>query len=288
MRIKFYKTVALGNDFIVINNLKNKITELSGLSKHLCKPKYCIGADGVLFIEKSAIKGCNFKMRIFNSDGSEAEMCGNGARCIAYVAYKKEHVAPKSMYFETLAGVIHAVVKEKSGEKDICTVRIQLSEPKDIKLCLKIKNANLKRILKLRDNGLLIHYINVGVPHAIILVDDLGSVNVPKVGREIRFDKMFSPQGTNVDFVKVVEEHTLYVRTYERGVENETYSCGTGAVASAIITSLLHKTAPPVKVIPYYNREELVVSYKVESAGKVSNVSLEGKAKIVFEGYIEV
>jgi len=278
MRIKFYKTVALGNDFVVINNLNKEIRRHSSLSKYLCEPKYCIGADGVLFIEKSAVEGCHFKMRIFNSDGSEAEMCGNGARCIAYIAHEKEHIAPESMYFETLAGVIHAVVK-KCG-RNTCNVMVQLSEPKDIKLGLRVQDSKLRRML--------LHYINTGVPHTIILVDDLGVVNVPMLGREIRYSKIFSPQGTNVDFVKVVDKHTVHIRTYERGVENETYSCGTGAVASAIITSLLGKTVPPVKVVPYSNEERLIVDYKIDSTGKVSNVFLEGKVKFVFVGYIEV
>ncbi len=267
--IKFTKSVATGNDFIIIDNrslsLKNDIPKLA---KNLCDRIYGIGADGLLLLEKS--KKGDFKMRIFNPDGSEVEMCGNGSRCIALYA-KVNGIAPDDMNIETVAGILKASIKGDS-------VKVRLTDPKDIQwnLCLMIHECPYK-----------INLANTGVPHVIHFVKDLESVEVKKLGAKMRYHEEFSPHGTNVNFVKIIDkdENKIAVRTYERGVEDETLACGTGAVASAIISAEAEKLESPV-TIETKGGEILKVYFDIIDS-EFKNVYLEGKAKLVYEGVIK-
>jgi len=265
--IKFTKAVATGNDFVIVDNRSGLVKGLPGLAKEVCDRKRGIGGDGLLVVEKS--KKADFTMRIFNPDGSEAEMCGNGSRCIALYA-ATEKIAASEMTIDTLAGVLKASVK-----KDI--VRVRLTEPKDIKwnLCLMIDKCPYK-----------LNFVNTGVPHVVHFVPDIEKVDVKNLGAHIRHHGEFSPEGTNADFVEVAGKDTIKIRTYERGVEDETLACGTGAVASAVISAEVEKMSSPITVSTR-SGEKLKVYFKITS-GNFKEVYLEGKAKLVYEGAIHV
>lgn len=264
--VRFQKAVATGNDFIIIDGRSRPaVSRPSEFAKKVCDRKRSVGADGLLVIERS--NKADFKMRIFNPDGSEAEMCGNGSRCIAlYAAAKK--ITKHEMTIDTLAGILSASVK-----KDV--VKVRLPDPKDIRwnLCLTINKCPYK-----------LNFINIGVPHVIHFVEDLDNVDVKNLGSEIRYHKEFSPAGANADFVKVAGRDRIKIRTYERGVEDETLACGTGAVASAIIAAESEKSGSPITV-ETRGGEKLKVYFKLAD-GSFSNVYLEGKAKLVYEGVI--
>jgi len=266
-RIRFTKAVATGNDFILIDNRKPQAPsrQLAALAKRLCERKMSIGADGLLVLEHA--KKADFKMRIFNPDGSEAEMCGNGSRCAALYA-STNGIANINMTIETLAGILNARVKG-----DI--VKVRLTNPKDINwnLCLSIGECPYK-----------LSFIDTGVPHVVYFVKNLDTVDVKKVGADIRYHKEFSPAGANADFVKIEDEHNIKIRTYERGVEDETLACGTGAVASAIISAEFGKLKSPVNV-ETRSGEKLKVYFDM-TGGNFTNVYLEGKAYLVFDGVL--
>ncbi len=266
--IKFTKAVATGNDFIIVEsrNLGSGYSKsLSDLARRLCDRKYAIGADGLLVIEPS--KKADFRMRVFNPDGSEAEMCGNGSRCIALYAANRK-IAKDTMTIETPAGVLNAAVK-----KDI--VKIKMTEPKDIKwnLCLTIDKCPYR-----------LNFVDTGVPHVVHFVEDIERVDVKNLGSHIRNHGEFAPSGANADFVKVVDNHNIKVRTYERGVEDETLACGTGSVAAAIIAAESEKMASPVTV-ETRSGEKLKVYFDMID-GNFRNVYLEGRAKLVYEGVL--
>ncbi|MFH1097852.1 MAG: diaminopimelate epimerase [Candidatus Desantisbacteria bacterium] len=261
--ISFTKMCASGNDFVVINNKEMGIVIDPSIAKRWCDRKRGIGADGVLVISPSSL--ALFKMRIINADGSEAEMCGNGARCIAKYAYLKG-IADRMMNFETLAGMINAEVSDEQ-------TRIQLTQPTNIQLDMKI------------DDYPPIHHINTGVPHAVLLVDDVDAIDVVSLGRAIRYHPAFQPAGTNVNFVEVIDNSHIKVRTYERGVEDETLACGTGSSASACICEILSMTSSPVQVT---TKGGEVLTICLERDGdNITSLFLEGEATIIFEGGIE-
>ncbi len=268
--IKFTKAVATGNDFVIIDNrglvLKG---DPARIAKKLCDRFYGVGADGLLLVEKSNV--ADFRMRIINSDGSEAEMCGNGSRCTALYAHAKKIALSQDMKIETIAGILNANVK---GDN----VRVKLTDPKDIawNLCLMIHECPYK-----------VNLANTGVPHVVHFVNDLESVEIKKLGPKMRYHEEFSPHGANVDFVKVTDKanNKIAVRTYERGVEDETLACGTGAVASAIISAEAEKLLSPITVET--RSGEVLKVYFESHEGNFKNVYLEGKAKLVYEGEIE-
>lgn len=261
--IDFTKMVASGNDFVVIDNRKKNITGLPGLAKKICGRNFGAGADGLLVIEPS--KRADFKMRIINSDGSEAEMCGNGARCVALYA-KQNRLVKKNMKIETLAGIIGA---EVSGEK----IRLEMSEPKDIKLDID---------LTIDGKGYSVNFVNTGVPHAVVFTDKLNGCDVKNLGRRIRYHRAFAHRGTNADFVEPQNGNLLKVRTYERGVEDETLACGTGVVASAIIAAAVKGFKSPVKCLT--RSGEILKIYFKKGGDSFRDVYLEGGAKKVFCG----
>ena len=207
-------------------------------------------------------------MRVFNPDGSEAEMCGNGSRCVALYAADKK-IAQTEMTIETVAGVLNAAV---NGDM----VRVRLTEPKDIKwnFCLMINKCPYR-----------LNFVNTGVPHVIHFVEDLEKVDVKNLGSHMRNHGEFSPEGTNADFVKVLGKNNIKIRTYERGVEDETLACGTGAVASAIISAEAEKMQSPVTV-ETRSGEKLKVYFELIE-GNFRNVYLEGAAKLVYEGEMD-
>jgi len=267
--IVFVKFEAAGNDFVLIDNVLNKINSknrLSSLARKMCDRKFGIGADGLLLREKSRI--ADVRMRIFNSDGSEAQMCGNGARCFAYnffsrIQTRRDHFVT----LETKAGLVKARV---SGDN----VRINIAAPKGLKLDIPLIVSN---------RSIKANFINTGVPHTVIFVQGLDKIDVNDLGREIRYHRHFAPEGTNVNFVEVLNRGTIQIRTYERGVEAETLACGTGSIAGALITSLKMKENINKIKVHTAGGEILKVDFKHSKSG-FSDVWLEGKVRLVYKG----
>jgi len=254
--LEFYKYSGTGNDFVIIDNRKKVLKNIFKFAIKVCDRKNGVGADGLLLIENSKV--ADFKMRIINSDGSEAEMCGNGARCIAHFTFFKK-IASKNMNFETKAGIIDAYVKGSY-------VKVKLTKPHSFRQGIRIKY---------KDKDYELFFINTGVPHAVIFVDNLENIPVEELGRYIRYHDEFKPAGTNVNFVKIINEKEIAIRTYERGVEAETLSCGTGSTASAIISSFVRNMQEPI-IVRTKGGEKLKVY--------LSPVYLEGKVKQIFKG----
>jgi diaminopimelate epimerase len=266
MNIEFAKLSAAGNDFILIDNRKEIISsaDYQNIAKKLCDRRYAVGADGLILIESS--NTVDFKMKYFNSDGSHASMCGNGGRAIARFAYQIG-AAKDDMVFETDAGIVKAKIV---GEN---IVRLNLYAPKDLKQNIKLKIENKECV---------VDFINTGVPHAVLFVDDAENTEVFKYGKIIRNLPEFAPDGTNVNFVQKTKDNTIIVRTYERGVEDETLACGTGIIASSILSVLKGLVKSPVNIIAR-GGDKLRVSFNNEN-GKIDGVVLEGPAIIAFTG----
>lgn len=266
--IHFYKIQASGNDFVVMDHRKKSLSNLKAFAAKVCPVHTGIGADGVLVIESS--KKADFKARIFNSDGSEAEACGNGFRCVGRFAHDILKF-PAKMKFESISGLITAEVKKKK-------VRVQLIQPRVLE-----ENGGVSVCGEDFDYD----FFNTGVPHVVTFLDRLEKVNVFEWGRAIRNHKKFAPAGTNVNFVKHRGGSRISVRTYERGVEDETQACGTGSTASALAAILKFNVKSPVEVLTR-GGEVLKVSFEFDSAGNPLKAFLEGGASIVYEGKINL
>ena len=265
--IDFYKMSGSGNDFIIIDNRKRIVDEagLINFVANVCRRKMSVGADGLILIENA--DAVDFKWRFFNSDGSVAEMCGNGARCAARFAYIKG-IAGTEMSFETEAGIIHAKVAKDQ-------VKIKMPDPADLKT---------DYALELENSTLSVSSVNTGVPHVVVEADNIDDIEVVKLGREIRFHDVFDPAGTNVNFVCLQNDDIVAIRTYERGVEDETLACGTGAIACAIVISYKKKIKSPVKVMTR-SGGYLYIYYKVKQ-GRFYDIFLEGDARIIYKAQL--
>ena len=266
--LRFTKMNGAGNDFILIDNRAGDLSLAAEQIVRICDRHRGVGADGVLFLERPR-NGADFRMRYYNADGGEVEMCGNGARCFARYANRVAGPVEK-LSFETPAGVIGAKFE---GE----LVRLQMSDPKDLHLGIKIP---------LPDQSIEANFLNSGVPHVVISVEDLEKVDVRGTGSAVRRHELFSPQGTNVNFLRRQDDRQISIRTYERGVENETLACGTGVVASALIFAALEKVDGPIGVL-VRGGNELKVGFE-RDGDQFRNVTLTGPADFVFEGTIEI
>ena len=272
MLLHFYKMNGAGNDFIVIDNRELDTDLDQDTIASLCDRHRGIGADGLLAVEP-AQQGADYRFRYYNADGGEAEMCGNGARCFgfftAHLAETEE--LPTSVSFETIAGTLTA---EIIGDD----VRIAMSEPKDLELKAPVEIEGFESDL---------HSVNTGVPHVVTFVPDLILAEVVKHGREIRNHPYFAPGGTNANFAQVLAPDHIAIRTYERGVEDETLACGTGMVAAALVHHLLTGAESPVKV-DVEGGDTLVIGFEKTGDTTFANVTLTGPADFVFEGEIEI
>lgn len=267
-KIPFMKLSGAGNDFIVVDNRDRVIDprKMSAFVAGVCRCHLSVGADGLIFLEKS--RKYDFRWRFYNNDGGEANFCGNGARCVARFAYLKK-IAPKAMRFEGIAGVVEA---EVDGEQ----VTVRVPEPGGVRL-------NIRLAIPSHEGTMLEgHAINTGVPHFVYFVQDTSTAEVIGIGRLIRRHEVFKPAGTNVNFAQVVDRHTVKIRTYERGVEDETLACGSGALASALLAALVHKVESPITVIPL-SRMPLRVSF-TQSSEQFAHLTLTGEARAVYEG----
>jgi len=263
--IQFTKISAAANDFILIDNRKAVLKKnLKKCAQILCNRKNGIGADGLIIIELS--RKADFKMRIFNPDGSEAEMCGNGARACALFAYENE-IAGGMMCFTTLAGVIEARVL-KDG------VSIRMVAPSTINKDIKITHE---------DKIYSFDFVDTGVPHAVHFNKNIKNIDVKTLGKHVRQAKEFQPHGTNVNFAKIIDKHAIEVRTYERGVEDETLACGTGSTASALVAGERYGCLSPIKVL-VQSGDYLTISFKRTRDNSFENICMKGPAKEIFVG----
>ncbi len=264
MKIPFMKMSGSGNDFILIDHRKPFLDEgrMKEFIQNVCRRRISVGADGLILIERSS--KADFKWRFYNSDGGEAEMCGNGGRCAARFATLKGIAGP-SLTFETVVGILSAQV---NGMR----VKLELTKPFGLKLDETILIEGKKQAYS---------SINTGVPHAVIFLEDLKGVDVVKAGRAIRYHSNFAPSGTNANFVRVENPSRLSVRTYERGVEDETLACGTGAVASALVAAFKGLVKSPVS-IKTSGGEILFVYFEIEDK-EVKRVFFEGDVHIIYE-----
>ena len=254
-----------GNDFVVCDNRDRRFQLDRETIARLCDRHRGVGADGLLAVEPSE-GGADFRMRYYNSDGGEAEMCGNGARCFARFAARLLPSVPDVLSFETQAGLIRA-----SFAGDLVTVN--MSDPHDF------------RPPELIGGGVLgeVHFINTGVPHAVVFVDDVESVDVAGLGAAVRWHSAFAPKGTNANFAQILAPGSLILRTYERGVEAETLACGTGVCAAALLHHVATGAQSPVSV-KVRGGDTLQVAFERKSDGGFQSVALTGPADFVFEG----
>jgi len=265
--IEFYKMSGSGNDFIIIDNLdlSLEVSDLSEFARRICQRKFSVGADGLVVIEPS--DNVDFKWRFYNSDGSMAEMCGNAARCAARFVYMKG-IAGQKMSWETIAGIISAEVNDS-------VIKVKLTDPSPVETEIIIEADGHKFILD---------SIDTGVPHAVVFVDDLDNRDVYNEGRKVRYHEYFSPRGTNADFAAVIDRHNIKVRTYERGVEDETLACGTGMVAAAVTAAQRALVDSPVDVL--VRSGETLRIYFENQNGLWREIYLEGRVKIVYQGLL--
>jgi diaminopimelate epimerase len=257
MKVHFYKYQATGNDFVVMDNRDGKLSLTKEQIEKICDRRFGVGADGLMLIEKHA--SLNFNVEYYNSDGSQS-LCGNGSRAAVHFASKLGLVNGKST-FNAYDGA-HSAELLSTG-----IIRLKMNDVAEVKT---IGND---------------YFLNTGSPHYIRFVDNVHEYPVVEEGRKIRYSEAFKPGGTNVNFVEKLSDNTIYVRTYERGVEDETLSCGTGVTAAAIATSLKGYTSPVnIKV----KGGDLLVEFKSGQSGTFTEIFLVVPAKMVFEGDLEL
>ena len=262
-KLEFIKMHGAGNDFIMIDDMDLHFEETPGLIASLCEFHRGIGADGIILLRPSG--NDDFTMKYFNSDGSEAEMCGNGARCAALFALNRG-IADRRMTFSTGAGPVSA---EVDGER----VKIGLEPVHGLSLGLELPG------------GITAGFAISGVPHAAIMVDDVRSwdkYRFVETARAVRYDPAFKPAGTNVNIVTVESRQRLVYRTYERGVENETLACGTGALGVSVIAAHLGLVSPPVECET--SGGDILETFFEKDGGGATNCTLTGPVRIAFRG----
>jgi diaminopimelate epimerase len=265
--ITFFKMSGSGNDFIIVDNRENvvKDNDLPGFIHRICRRKMSVGADGFILIEPS--NKADFKWRFFNSDGSKAEMCGNGARCAARFAYVNG-IAGENLSFETEAGVVSGQVKDDRA-------KVKMPDPVELRLDYEIE---------LKNGSVTVSSVNTGVPHVVVMNETIEDINVFDLGREIRFHEAFTPAGTNVNFICQQKQGHLAIRTYERGVENETLACGTGSIAAALITSCKAEWQSPINLVTR-SGEALTIYFKKDGS-IFKDIFLEGDARIIYSAQL--
>lgn len=267
--VEFVKMNGAGNDFILLDNRAGHLRLTAAQVTHLCDRHRGVGADGLMLLVPARSGRADWAWDFYNSDGSVAEMCGNGARCFARYLQRLTGVTDR-VTFETIAGVITASF---AGER----VTIGLTPPKDLRL---------GQMLTVSKGTVAVHSVNTGVPHAVVFVPDADQAMVQPLGAELRHHSHFAPRGTNVNFVQVLGPGSIRVRTYERGVEGETLACGTGVTASALITARLHGFASPVAV-RVQGGDLLEVGF-APAGDAFNDVRLTGPAVFTFDGRIEL
>ena len=260
MQLEFYKYQGTGNDFVMVDNRSNFFPmENTQLIAHLCDRRFGIGGDGLILLENDT--KTDFKMVYYNSDGNQSSMCGNGGRCLVAFA-KKLNVIQNSATFIATDGLHHATIADDG------LVSLQMIDIDEV----KVSSDHV--------------FLNTGSPHHVQLVDDLENYNIKENGAAIRYGDLYGQAGSNINFVKQIDDATFSLRTYERGVEDETLSCGTGATAVAIAMNVLGKTNAS-SIDLNVEGGKLVVSFD-KKEGRFTNVFLKGPAEFVFKGTIQI
>ena len=268
--VRFWKLEGAGNDFLGLDGRAGGFKLNRQQIADLCDRRRGVGADGVLVVEKPKVRGADFRMRYYNSDGGEAEMCGNGARCFALLARAVSGRKGNELRVQTQAGLL---TLRTSGQE----VQVSMTEPTKLRLGRKLVVAGRK---------LAVDFLNTGVPHAVLFVRSVRSIDVAKQGRAIRYHSAFAPSGTNVNFVEIGRGNRIHVRTYERGVEGETLACGTGVVASSILSNLRRGLRSPI-LVTTRGGDHLRVGFSMVN-GQARKVTLQGPARIVYRGVLHV
>ncbi len=256
MQVLLHKYQGTGNDFIIIDNRKTNITLSEEQVAWLCHRRFGIGADGLMMLEQA--EGYDFRMVYYNSDGKESSMCGNGGRCLSAFAHR-QGIASRNLHFTACDGEHFAEIISQTGNTTL--VRLKMN---DVDTIEQTEEAFI---------------LNTGSPHYVCIVEDVQSIDVYHAGKEIRYSETFKPHGLNVNFVQIMQPGVLFVRTYERGVEDETFSCGTGVTASALAYSKI-KDIRKVAIIT--KGGNLQVEFEVDKTG-YRNIYLEGNADYVFQ-----
>lgn len=268
--VRFWKLEGAGNDFLGLDGRAGGFKLKRQQIADLCDRRRGVGADGVLVVEKPKVRGADFRMRYYNSDGGEAEMCGNGARCFALLARAVSGRKGNELRVQTQAGLL---TLRMSGRE----VQVSMTEPTKLRLGKKVVVAGRK---------VVVDFLNTGVPHAVLFVRSVRSIDVAKQGRAIRYHSAFAPSGTNVNFVEIGRGNRIHVRTYERGVEGETLACGTGVVAASILSNLRRGLRSPI-LVTTRGGDHLRVGFSMVN-GQARKVTLQGPARIVYTGVIHV
>ena len=273
--IKFTKMHGLGNDYVYIDAINQEIEDRSELARFVSNRNFGVGSDGLILIERSEV--ADFKMTMFNSDGSQAEMCGNGIRCVAKFVYDKKMTNKTTLKIETLAGIKILELNVENGK--VKTVRVDMGEPileperiPVISTEMPVKNL----VLKASDQEFKFTCVSMGNPHAITVVEDTEKFDVKKYGKELEINKAF-PRRTNVEFVEIIDRSTIKMRLWERGA-GETLACGTGACATAVACNLNELTDRNVTI------ELLGGKLEIEWNKENNHVYMTGPATTVFEG----
>lgn len=271
--IQFTKIHGNGNDFIIIDEFNKEVipdNSKPGFALKYCDRRFGIGGDGVLFLSRSS--SADIKMRLFQPDSSEAEMCGNGIRCLVKFALDAGYISESTASVETMAGIMPVDVKSQGNT---AWIKVNMGKPMfDKKDIPAIGDGEFINVVM---DDQIVSAVNTGVPHAVIFVDDLEGIDIDAIAPSVRYHDIF-PKGANVNFVNLAAEGHLNVRTYERGIEGETLSCGTGSVAAAVIANKLGMTGNEIKV----NTLGGILNITIDGG----YVFMEGSAKTVFTGTI--
>ncbi len=277
MELRFTKMHGCGNDFILIDDREDRIGEEKKrqIARFLCQRRFSVGADGVLFLCRPTTSSYDVRMRVFNADGSEAEMSGNGMRCFAKYVYERGLVRSRRMRVETLGGLIVPEVEVDERGLMVTSIRVFMGKP----VFDKIDGAFF---VNEEIGEIKLTSVRLGNPHAVVIIDSFNGLDVGTVGKSIESHPAF-PDRTNVDFVRVEAKkmNVITVRTYERGV-GETLSCGTGSTASVLTLNKLGYINPRVPVTVHTKGGDLAVELKEEGA------YLVGPAEVVYEGEVSV
>lgn len=275
--MKFTKMHGCGNDYVYVNLFEEKINDLHLVSQLISDRHYGIGSDGLISIGPSDI--ADFKMNIYNADGSEAEMCGNGIRCVGKYVYDNGLTNKKEVLVETLAGIKKLVLKLSGNEVDTVEVDmgVPLLEASQIPTTINKKNV-INELVEIGDEKFNVTCVSMGNPHTVLFVDDLENLNIEKYGKMIERSEFF-PNRTNVEFVQIISNDEIIMRVWERG-SDETLACGTGACASVIACILNEKTDNQVLV--HLKGGDLRIRYDNK------HIFMEGDAKKVYVGEIEL
>jgi len=282
--MRFSKVHGLSNDYIIINEFKEEVlpeNQKATISKLLCKRRFSIGADGILFVCPSTTENADIRMRIFNIDGSEAEMCGNGIRCFAKYIFENEIVKKTEMRVQTLAGIKIPTLTIKNGK--VSSIKVDMGEPKLLRNEIPMKGANTQVINERLSIGNAIYdvtCVSMGNPHCVIFtIEDLKNIEIEK-GKAIEYNEVF-PKRTNVEFIKVVSPQEIQMRVWERGV-GETLACGTGACAATVASILNEKTDRQITV--HLLGGDLDIFWDESN----NHVYMTGTAEHVYDGEIDI